>query len=75
MTVSHTRAAMSPKRLGSVVKRLREAHGLTQEEVATKAGVAQSYLAKLEGGARKNPSLDVLKRLAKALGVPVTELL
>jgi transcriptional regulator with XRE-family HTH domain len=29
----------------------------------------------LESGARKNPSLDVLKRIADALGVPVTELL
>jgi transcriptional regulator with XRE-family HTH domain len=29
----------------------------------------------LEAGKRKNPSLPVLKRLAKALGVPVTELL
>jgi len=29
----------------------------------------------LERGDRKNPSLPVLKRLAKTLGVPVTELL
>jgi transcriptional regulator with XRE-family HTH domain len=29
----------------------------------------------LEVGLKKNPSLDVLKRLAKAFGVPVTELL
>jgi transcriptional regulator with XRE-family HTH domain len=29
----------------------------------------------LESGKRKNPSLDVLKKLAKALGVPVAELL
>jgi transcriptional regulator with XRE-family HTH domain len=35
----------------------------------------RSYLALLETGDRKNPSLDVLKRLAKALGVPVTALL
>jgi transcriptional regulator with XRE-family HTH domain len=29
----------------------------------------------LEAGKKKNPSLDLLKRLARALGVPVTELL
>ncbi|PYN16940.1 MAG: hypothetical protein DME05_06800 [Candidatus Rokuibacteriota bacterium] len=27
----------------------------------------------MEAGKKKNPSLDVLKRLARALGVPVTE--
>jgi transcriptional regulator with XRE-family HTH domain len=31
--------------------------------------------AALEAGHRRNPSIDVVKRLAKALGVPVTELL
>ena len=33
------------------------------------------YIAQLEMGLRKNPSLKVLKKLARALGVPVTELL
>jgi len=31
--------------------------------------------ATLEGGTKKNPSVAVVKRLAKALGVPVGELL
>jgi transcriptional regulator with XRE-family HTH domain len=44
-------------------------------ELATKARVPPGYLAELEAGKKKNPSLDVLKRLAGALGVPVTELL
>ena len=44
-------------------------------DLAKKAGVTQAYIAKLEAGEKKNPSLDVLKRLARALGVPVTELL
>jgi transcriptional regulator with XRE-family HTH domain len=43
--------------------------------VAQKAGVTKNYITMLETGARKTPSLPVLKRLAKALGVPVTELL
>jgi transcriptional regulator with XRE-family HTH domain len=53
----------------------REARGLTQRDLAAKAGVTPGYVAQLELGVRKNPSLPVLKRLAKALGVPVTELL
>ena len=48
---------------------------MTQVELAKKAKVAQPYLAQLEAGVRKNPSLEILKRLARALGVPVGELL
>jgi transcriptional regulator with XRE-family HTH domain len=75
---------VSPRRLGTVIKELRERAGLTQEQLAKRAGVSQGYIAKLEPsnrpGQRKtvrraNPSLPVLKRIAKALGVPVTELL
>jgi transcriptional regulator with XRE-family HTH domain len=48
---------------------------MTQRDLAAKAKVTQGYVAQLEMGMKKNPSLDILKRLAKALGVPVTELL
>jgi transcriptional regulator with XRE-family HTH domain len=40
-----------------------------------KSGVAQGYISALEAGEKKNSGIDVLKRLARALGVPVTELL
>jgi len=39
------------------------------------AQVERTCLVKLESGDEKNPSLEVLRRLAGALGVPVTELL
>jgi len=58
-----------------MVKRLREAKGWTQADLATKANVSRPYITMLEGGKRKTPSLAALQRLAKALGVPVTELL
>ena len=66
---------MSQKRLGTVLRRLRKAKDLTQMALAKKAKVGRTYLVKLERGAKQNPSLAILKRLAKALGVPVTELL
>ncbi len=53
----------------------RNAHTLTQVDLAEKAKVTQTYIAKLESGAKVNPSLDVLKRLAKSLRVPVADLL
>lgn len=61
--------------MASTLKRLRARRGLTQEQVARQVGVSKAYITMLESGARKNPSLPILKKLAKALGVPVTELL
>ena len=58
-----------------MLKALREKKGLSQTEIARRAGVTRFYVSQLESGLRKNPSLPVLKRIAKALGVPVTELL
>jgi transcriptional regulator with XRE-family HTH domain len=66
---------MSPRRLGLMIKRLREERGLSQKALGARAKVTDAYVAMLETGKRKNPSLPVLKRLAKALGVPVTALL
>jgi transcriptional regulator with XRE-family HTH domain len=66
---------MAPKRLDQVIRELREQKGLTQEELAFKAKVTPGYVAQLELGLRKNPSLDVVRRLARALKVPLAELL
>jgi len=66
---------MSPRRLKTVLRELRESKEMTQVDLAKKSGVAQGYISALEAGKKKTPGLDVLKRLARALGVPVTELL
>ena len=66
---------MTPRRLDTMLRQLRTQKHLTQEELAKKARITRSHLSLLEAGHRKNPSLDVLKRLARALGVPVGELL
>ena len=56
------------------VKRLRAAQGLTQEGLAHRAKVSVGYIARLETG-HYDPKLSTLRKLAKALGVPVTALL
>jgi len=66
---------MTPRRLKTVLRLLRDEKGWSQAELAKRADVTDAYIAQLETGARENPSLEVLKRLARALGVPVTELL
>ena len=58
-----------------MLKVIRKREGLSLDDLAKRAKVTKPYLSMLESGVRKNPSLPVLKRIAKALGVPVTELL
>jgi transcriptional regulator with XRE-family HTH domain len=65
----------SPRRLSTMLKVHRTRQGLSQSDLAKREKVRQGYIAMLESGERKNPSLPVLRRLAKALGVPVTALL
>jgi transcriptional regulator with XRE-family HTH domain len=66
---------MTEKRLGAVVRRLRRQQDLTQEQLARRAGVTQGHLSQIESGARPNPGALIVKRLARALDVPVAELL
>ena len=58
-----------------MIRRLRKGRKLTQTQLAKRARVTQGYVARLESEAALNPSLPTLRRLAKALGVKVTELL
>jgi transcriptional regulator with XRE-family HTH domain len=54
--------------IGWNLRRLRVQRKLSQESLAVDAGVDVSYLSRLENG-RENPTLLLLERLAKALGV------
>lgn len=56
---------------GKRLRTLRTAGGITQEELGRRAGLTQKYLSLVENG-RVNPSLDVVHRVADALGVAAT---
>ena len=60
-------------RVGLNVQRLRRDKDLSQEELAARADVHQTYLSGVERGVR-NPSILVLARIARALNVDVDEL-
>lgn len=47
---------------------------MSQATLANKARISREHLSRLEGG-RYDPSVGVVQRLAKALGVSLTELL
>jgi len=49
----------------------RAALGLTQKELASRAGVSQAYIAKLEGG-EANPTLERIGSLLAVLGLSLT---
>jgi transcriptional regulator with XRE-family HTH domain len=59
---------MKKKTLGEVIRRQREALGLTQRELAAKFGVKASHVAYLENN-RRRPSLGLLSRIADVLGL------
>ena len=66
---------MKARTLAMNVKQLRMHRNLTQIELAKKAKVSQAFIAQLETGEQDNPTLDTLRRLAKALKVKPSALL
>jgi DNA-binding XRE family transcriptional regulator len=52
----------------------REHRGLSQEDLASRARIARSYLAEIEGR-KKRGSLEVYRKLASALSLTVDDLL
>jgi transcriptional regulator with XRE-family HTH domain len=60
--------------LGEAIYRLRTRAGLSQSYLARVAGVERSYISMLEHGERKNASEAVLRNIARALGLSTAEL-
>ena len=57
--------------VGLRVRHLRRAAGLTQEGLADAADVDRRYLARIETGSVREPGLETLQKIAKALDLPV----
>lgn len=62
------------RRLAANLRKLRQAKGLSQEAFADEAGLHRTYISDLERSAR-NPTVTVVDRIAKALGVSIGKLL
>ena len=61
-------------KFGKRIRELRGDLGMTQEMLAAKVGLDRSYMGFLERGER-NPSLEVIIKIAKALNIKPDELL
>jgi transcriptional regulator with XRE-family HTH domain len=61
------------ERVGLNLQRLRRDKGFSQEELADRAQIHQTYLSGVERG-RRNPTITVLQRIAGALDADIADL-
>lgn len=57
--------------IGQKIKQLRNEKGWSQDELARQAGVPFTTVTKIETGVIKNPSIEKMAKIAKALDVTV----
>lgn len=56
--------------IGRAISSIRREKELSQTELARKANLSNSYLSEIEAN-KRTPDLNVLKKIADALGVPI----
>jgi len=62
------------EKFGKILRRLRNAKGWSQEDLAVRLEISRSHIGRLETG-EKQPSLNMLFRLANALEVPASAII
>jgi len=60
--------------LGKAIRELRTEHGWSQEELSLRTGVHRNYIGGIER-AERQPTVETVAVLAKALGVKTSELI
>ncbi len=61
------------EQLGMRIKYLRKKRHWSQEDLALSANINKNYISDLENG-RRNPSLEILERIAVTFGITLEEL-
>lgn len=64
---------MDLQKLGTKIKEERKALGLTQEELAQRIGNQKPYVSAIENGKKGNITLEMLAKIAAALGKKLPE--
>lgn len=59
--------------IGENIRLLRKKRGLSQEQLAFRADINASYMGQVERG-EKNPTIDVLSKIALALQTPIEQI-
>lgn len=60
--------------MGYKIKEVREARGLSQEELAARSGVSRVTISGLENGIERATTTKTLVKIARALGVTVDQI-
>ncbi|NMC98864.1 MAG: anaerobic benzoate catabolism transcriptional regulator [Bacteroidetes bacterium ADurb.Bin041] len=68
-------AESSKNNIAKTVKRLREKMGISQEKLARLADVSNNTIINIEAGKQGNPTIETLKKIAKALNAPIEDLI
>lgn len=61
--------------IGQKISKLRKQRGYTLSELAELAKISKSYLSNIERNLHKNPSLEIIKRIANVLDIDISTLL
>ncbi len=62
------------EKLGRKIQKARKEKGITQERLAEMADISRTYMGHIEQG-RRQPPLDTMQKIAKALKMKVNELI
>lgn len=66
---------MSTSKIAENIRKLRSKRGLSLEKVARLADLSLNTIVKVENGVNKNPTIETLTKIAKALEVGVDDLI
>lgn len=61
--------------MGENIHKIRKMRGLTLSELAERAQISKSYLSNIERNLNQNPSIQIVEKIAKVLGVDFRTLL
>lgn len=59
--------------LGKAISSARKSQGVSQEELAHRSEIDRSYMSAIERGTQ-NPGVMAIVKIAKAIGIPISEL-
>lgn len=65
----------SKNTIGKNMKRLRAEQGISQDRLSKLADLSLNTVVTVESGANANPTIETLKKIAKAFGIGVDDLI
>jgi transcriptional regulator with XRE-family HTH domain len=66
---------MASNKIGVNIKKIRAEKGYSLEKIARLADLSLNTIVKIENGVNQNPTFETLQKIAKALSVPIEDLI